>query len=115
MTYAGTSRSASTHALSRRHLLRATAAGALVGSGVVAASSQALATATPVAQPENAAFLRLDGVIREAMVRHNVPGVAVGILHDGQEYTAGYGVTNLNAPYPVDAGTLFQAGSITKT
>jgi CubicO group peptidase (beta-lactamase class C family) len=115
MTYAGTSRSASTHALSRRHLLRATAAGALVGSGVVAASSQALATATPVAQSEDAAFLRLDGVIREAMVRHNVPGVAVGILHDGQEYTAGYGVTNLNAPYPVDAGTLFQAGSITKT
>ena len=32
-------------------------------------------------------------MVREAMARHEVPGVAVGILRDGQEYTAGYGIT----------------------
>jgi CubicO group peptidase (beta-lactamase class C family) len=49
------------------------------------------------------------------MARYGVPGVAVGVLHAGREYTNGYGVTNLNAPLPVDASTLFQTGSITKT
>lgn len=115
MTFAGSSPSASARPLSRRNLLRASAAGALAASGTGVTSRATRATGTPVAQSGNAAFHRLDGVVREAMVRMGVPGVAVGILHDGQEYTAGYGVTNLNAPYPVDAGTLFQAGSITKT
>jgi CubicO group peptidase (beta-lactamase class C family) len=61
------------------------------------------------------AFRRLDEMMREAMGRYDVPGVAVGVLYAGQEYTNGYGVTNLNAPVPVDAHTLMQAGSITKT
>ena len=53
--------------------------------------------------------------IEEAMTRLHVPGVAVGLWHQGQRYTAGYGVTNINHPLPVDGETLFQIGSITKT
>src|SRR2546426_11116530 len=49
------------------------------------------------------------------MSRYHVPGVAIGILHDGDEDIAAYGVTNLEHPLPVDADTLFQIASITKT
>jgi CubicO group peptidase (beta-lactamase class C family) len=55
-----------------------------------------------------------DFVEAEATRRH-VPGVAVGLLLDGVEYTAGFGVTNVDNPLPVDEHTLFQVGSITKT
>src|SRR3979411_867289 len=49
------------------------------------------------------------------MSRHHVPGVAIGVLHDGDEDIAAYGVTNLEHPLPVDADTLFQIASVTKT
>jgi CubicO group peptidase (beta-lactamase class C family) len=44
-----------------------------------------------------------------------VPGVVVGVFHDGNVQTAGFGVTNLDHPLDVTAETLFQIGSITKT
>src|SRR5438552_18718621 len=49
------------------------------------------------------------------MAQHHVPGVAIGILHEGDEDIAAYGVTNIEHPLPVDADTLFQIASITKT
>jgi CubicO group peptidase (beta-lactamase class C family) len=60
-------------------------------------------------------FEPLHGQIQAAMQRLHVPGVAVGIWHDGQEHTAGFGVTNSDYPSPVLPETLFQIGSITKT
>jgi CubicO group peptidase (beta-lactamase class C family) len=53
--------------------------------------------------------------VREAMARLHVPGVAVGIVHDGQETLTGFGVNNVDHPLPVDADTIFQIGSISKT
>lgn len=50
-----------------------------------------------------------------AMDRVRVPGVAVGLLVDGEEITEGFGVTSVENPLPIDATTLFQIGSITKT
>lgn len=44
-----------------------------------------------------------------------VPGVAVGVLMDGQESYAAYGVTSLENPLPVDEKTLFHLASVTKT
>src|SRR5579884_900249 len=44
-----------------------------------------------------------------------VPGVAVGILHDGEDSYAFHGVTSTENPLPVDADTLFQFGSTGKT
>jgi CubicO group peptidase (beta-lactamase class C family) len=49
------------------------------------------------------------------MERLRVPGVAVGVLHRGEEQVAGFGVTSVENPLPVDANTLFQIGSISKT
>src|SRR5438309_6648692 len=50
-----------------------------------------------------------------AMERLQVPGVAVGVLRAGDETHEGFGVTSVEDPLPVDATTLFQIGSITKT
>lgn len=57
----------------------------------------------------------LSSVIEAARLRLHIPGVAVGILHKGETYTEGFGVTNLENPVPVNVNTLFQIGSITKT
>ena len=44
-----------------------------------------------------------------------VPGVAVGVLVDGEEHYAFHGVTSVENPLPVDENTLFQFGSTGKT
>lgn len=49
------------------------------------------------------------------MARLEVPGLAAGVLHDGVIYAGGFGVTNVDYPAPVDADTLFQIGSTSKT
>ncbi len=45
----------------------------------------------------------------------DIPGVAAGILVDGQEIYASHGVTRLDRPTPVDEKTLFHIASVTKT
>ena len=63
--------------------------------------------------------MAIDGQLAEvlgaAAERDRVPGAAAGLLVDGECYTASYGVTNVDHPIEVDADTLFQVGSITKT
>src|SRR5438105_14433557 len=49
------------------------------------------------------------------MARYQIPGVAVGVYFQGQEYGRGYGVTNVDYPQPVDGDTLVRIGSSTKT
>ncbi len=49
------------------------------------------------------------------MASHEVPGAAVGIVHDGHVQVAGFGETSVENPLSVDEHTLFQVGSITKT
>ena len=44
-----------------------------------------------------------------------MPGVALGILHDGAVTTRGLGVTNVDDPLPVTAHTVFPIASISKT
>ena len=60
-------------------------------------------------------FKRLSDFVVEVMEKKKVPGIAVGALHEGETYTAGFGVTNVDHPLPVTDETLFQIGSITKT
>lgn len=52
---------------------------------------------------------------RAARERYHVPGVAIGVLADGEERLTGLGVTDPRAPLAVDGETLFQIGSISKT
>ena len=51
----------------------------------------------------------------ELVAEHGVPGVAVGVLADGEEHYAVAGVTSVAHPLPVDEETLFQFGSTGKT
>jgi CubicO group peptidase (beta-lactamase class C family) len=52
--------------------------------------------------------------VLELMTEHQVPGVAVGILHDAF-HAEGFGTTNVEHGLPVTTDTLFQIGSTTKT
>jgi CubicO group peptidase (beta-lactamase class C family) len=60
-------------------------------------------------------FEQVCDAIRTSMEETETPGVAVGLLHDGEEHSAGFGVTSLENPVDVTPDTLFQIGSITKT
>jgi CubicO group peptidase (beta-lactamase class C family) len=60
-------------------------------------------------------FDDVQAAILDAMEETATPGVAVGILHDGEEHAAGFGVTSTENPLDVTPETLFQIGSITKT
>jgi CubicO group peptidase (beta-lactamase class C family) len=53
--------------------------------------------------------------VAEAAERLEVPGVAAGILVDGEEEPAFHGITSIENPLPVDGSTLFQFGSTGKT
>ena len=70
----------------------------------------------PVHYEENdPQFRALSDYVIAEMRRLQVPGVAIGIIHDGREYLAGFGITSVENPLPVTADTLFQIGSTTKT
>ena len=51
----------------------------------------------------------------ESRLQHDVPGVVLGVLRDGEVKIAGFGVTNIDHPLEVSDQTLFQIGSISKT
>jgi CubicO group peptidase (beta-lactamase class C family) len=60
-------------------------------------------------------FESLTDYVQQKMEEHRVPGVAVGVLYEGETNTAAFGVTNIEHPLDVTTETLFQIGSITKT
>ena len=71
--------------------------------------------ASPGTQASEDLFRELDAKIEAGMDRYHIPGVAVGVLYQGEEYVRGYGVTNVDEPQPVDGDTLFRIASTTKT
>jgi CubicO group peptidase (beta-lactamase class C family) len=113
------------HRLSRRAILR-TGASAVLGAAATAVlpgpaqgshsrTPAAGSAAVPGAQDAEGLFRALDATIEAAMAEHQIPGVAVGVYYQGEEYVRGYGVTNVDYPQPVDEDTLFRIGSTTKT
>ena len=71
-------------------------------------------TPTAGADPD-ALFAELDQLVVTRMAALKIPGVAIGVIAGDREHAAGFGVTNVDHPLPVDADTLFQIGSTTKT
>ena len=53
--------------------------------------------------------------VEAAMATHVVPGVAVGVVDADGARAWGFGVTNVDHPLAVDADTVFEIASITKT
>jgi len=101
--------------LSRRGFLHATAGVAAAATIGRATLAQPPGASSRSFQPSDPLLRALDEKIQAAMAQHKIPGVAVGMYYQGQEYVRGYGVTNLDYPQPVDGDTLFRIGSTTKT
>jgi CubicO group peptidase (beta-lactamase class C family) len=74
---------------------------------------QAVDNDTPVDSAKT--FEQLRVFVDRQMAEKAVPGVAMGVLHNGKFHTAGFGITNVDNPQLVTDNTLFQIGSITKT
>jgi CubicO group peptidase (beta-lactamase class C family) len=113
------------HRLSRRAILR-TGASAVLGAAattMLPGATHAASRPTPAtrqaavsgAQDAATLFRALDAKIEATMAAVQIPGVAVGVYYQGQEYVRGYGITNVDYPQPVDGDTLFRIGSIAKT
>jgi CubicO group peptidase (beta-lactamase class C family) len=60
-------------------------------------------------------FESLSLLIEENMTKWHIPGLALGVFHQGKTATVGFGVTHVDNPLPVTDETLFQIGSVTKT
>jgi CubicO group peptidase (beta-lactamase class C family) len=71
--------------------------------------------ATKTSPTANTNFGMIGKFIVKEMKRLQVPGVALGIYHQGEELAAGFGVTSVEHPLPITVDTLFQTGSISKT
>lgn len=100
--------------ISRRGALKA-GIGIAIGGSVASLPSWQKRTAASNAQATAELFRELDAKIEAGMERYHVPGVAIGVLYQGDEYVRGYGVTNVDEPQPVDGDTLFRIASTTKT
>jgi CubicO group peptidase (beta-lactamase class C family) len=58
---------------------------------------------------------QLQTFVEEGAERLGVPGIAVGVYHEGEEHYAFHGVTSIENPLPIDENTLFLFGSTFKT
>src|SRR5688572_19146395 len=59
---------------------------------------------------------RIDALVEEVMARTGVPGIAVAVVAGGEVTLAkGYGVREAGKPGPVDADTVFQLASVSKS
>jgi CubicO group peptidase (beta-lactamase class C family) len=68
------------------------------------------------AQPAgDARFEALASLAEAKMKEYGVPGVALGIVHNGAVSIRGLGITNVEDPLPVTAHTVFPIASISKT
>jgi CubicO group peptidase (beta-lactamase class C family) len=68
-----------------------------------------------IAADASPAFRAVAEALQAAMTATRTPGAALGILADGVEEYAVFGIASIETGEPVTADTLFQTGSITKT
>ncbi len=64
---------------------------------------------------ESGRFDEIAKLISAKMAEHHIPGVAFGVLKNGQITARGFGVTNVDDPQPVTPETVFPIASISKT
>jgi hypothetical protein len=60
-------------------------------------------------------FEQISALITQKMTEYGVPGVAFGIVKNGQATVKGFGVTNVDDPLPITPDTVFALASISKT
>ena len=67
------------------------------------------------AAPADAKFDAIATLAESKMKEFGVPGLALGIIHNGQVTIRGLGITNVEDPLPVTPHTVFPIASISKT
>ena len=62
------------------------------------------------------AIAKLDGIVDDLMNSSGIPGMAVAVVHDGETvYAKGFGVREAGKDEQVDADTVFQLASLSKS
>ncbi len=79
------------------------------------ASAPVVIYQTPAPAPTDPKFDALVALVERKMAEYGVPGVAFGVVKDGQVRVRGLGVTNIDNPQPVTPDTVFALASISKT
>lgn len=87
------------------------------GSAITAASASAQDDAqAPAATRTPDVLAGLDAYIAESMPDWDIPGLAVAVVHEGEVvFARGFGVKEVGRDDLVDARTLFQIGSVSKS
>jgi beta-lactamase class C len=78
-------------------------------------SSCLLPTAIRAADSPSKITAAVDRAFRPLLAEYDVPGIAVAVTVDGQQYFFSYGVASKDRNTPVTKGTLFEIGSVSKT
>jgi D-alanyl-D-alanine-carboxypeptidase/D-alanyl-D-alanine-endopeptidase len=92
--------------------------GALAAACAVAPSlhAQTQADTSGTTRTLASAFATLDRLFEDFATRSHVPGVAYGVLVDGElVHTGAFGVRDVGTKAPVDADTVFRIASMTKS
>lgn len=80
-----------------------------------ASPGEASAVPIPAGQIDQA-ISELDGMATDIMARTGVPGMAIAVVHGGKVvYAKGFGVREAGNPAKVDADTVFQLASVSKS
>ncbi len=59
---------------------------------------------------------KLDSIVRDFLESHEVPGLAVGVVREGEVvFARGYGFANLKTKTPITTRSLFHLASVSKT
>ena len=62
-----------------------------------------------------AAVAKVDSLASDLMAKTHIPGMAVAVVHGGDFYAKGFGVREAGRPTQVDADTVFQLASLSKS
>jgi len=84
----------------------------VIAAALVALTVSRGAAVAPQSDPK---FEALAALVTKKMAEYSVPGVAVGIVKNGQVTMRGFGVTNVEYPQPIGPDTVFPIASISKT
>lgn len=76
----------------------------------------ALPDAAPAASTTHLDIPRFEAIAEALVAKGRIPGMAMAIVKDGRILSVrGYGITDVRAPLPVDAHTVFRLASLSKS